>query len=548
MKNNKINSKNEYLNSIINNDSNNDNSIIDLENHFKNLNINARPNKNIKKGKNLPKNNFEHSFTKSNNFINDINPNLNENYGSLKNKNIIINDYNNNNKMPKIYGGNDNNYNKQLNANNSINVHNYSYDDEYLIPGYNQTIKSNFYKKIYGDINICNSILIILNNNEDIKNYLNKSKRKQEITFLRFAVGYSLGNILYQSHQYLWNKEKINSKDIFNKYTDFASFKFGQNDKYLFDINNTEHILDFIYSQINCEFTHAKNTINMNTNNINNNDNVHNNKFVDDFKRFNKSIISDAFTGFYKYNNGPNKELKSFSFIKFNLNEINRFYDSINSNEMNLNHFYNNINLYNCFDYTFKDKTHSIYSFPKFLTIVLSQTDKCNFILHNELNLASYTNKFSNNNNGFYLLTSILCQMNYNKKFIIYIFDQQEGFWFSLSDQGMRKVDSINNNAIPLIVIYQLRNTFQQEYKEIKIKDKLFTIVNFSPLGGLCQNTQLFFDEKDTIRDARNKIQSWFNIKNSFTLLINGSVANKDEVLSKVLKKGNNILVLLKTN
>lgn len=114
--------------------------------------------------------------------------------------------------MPKIYGGNDNNYNKQLNANNSINVHNYSYDDEYLIPGYNQTIKSNFYKKIYGDINICNSILIILNNNEDIKNYLNKSKRKQEITFLRFAVGYSLGNILYQSHQYLWNKEKINSK------------------------------------------------------------------------------------------------------------------------------------------------------------------------------------------------------------------------------------------------------------------------------------------------------------------------------------------------
>ena len=138
--------------------------------------------------------------------------------------------------------------------------------------------------------------------------------------------------------------------------------------------------------------------------------------------------------------------------------------------------------------------------------------------------------------------------MNYNKKFIIYIFDQQEGFWFSLSDQGMRKVDSININAIPLIVIYQLRNTFQQEYKEIKIKDKLFTIVNFSPLGGLCQNTQLFFDEKDTIRDARNKIQSWFNIKNAFTLLINGSVANKDEVLSKVLKKGNNILVLLKTN
>jgi len=125
-------------------------------------------------------------------------------------------------------------------------------------------------------------------------------------------------------------------------------------------------------------------------NNINNNDNIHNNKYVNDFKRYNKSIISDAFTGFYQYNNllnsqnnsfnSPNKELKSFSFIKFNLNEISQFYDLINSNGMNLNHFYNNINLYNCFDYTFKDKTHSIYSFPKYLTIVLSQTDKCNFI------------------------------------------------------------------------------------------------------------------------------------------------------------------------
>ena len=215
---------------------------------------------------------------------------------------------------------------------------------------------------------------------------------------------------------------------------------------------------------------------------------------------------------------------------------------------MNLNHFYNNINLYNCFDYTFKDKTHSIYSFPKYLTIVLSQTDKSNFILHNELNLAPYTNKFSNNNNGSYLLTSILCQMSYNKKFIIYIFYQQEGFWFSLSDQGMRKVDSININAIPLILMYQLRNTFQQEYKEIKIKDKLSTVINFNPLGGLCQNTQLFFDEKATIRDAKNKIKLWFDIKVSLTLLINGSVAKEGEFLSKVLKKGNNILVLLKTN
>jgi len=72
MKNNKINYKNEYLNSFINNDSDNDNSLIDIENQIKNLNINARPNKNIKKGKNLPKKDFERSFTKNNNFINAL--------------------------------------------------------------------------------------------------------------------------------------------------------------------------------------------------------------------------------------------------------------------------------------------------------------------------------------------------------------------------------------------------------------------------------------------------------------------------------------------
>jgi len=58
----------------------------------------------------------------------------------------------------------------------------------------------------------------------------------------------------------------------------------------------------------------------------------------------------------------------------------------------------------------------------------------------------------------------------------------------------------------------------------------------------------LFFDEKATIRDAKNKIKLWFDIKVSLTLLINGSVAKEGEFLSKVLKKGNNILVLLKTN
>jgi hypothetical protein len=316
-----------------------------------------------------------------------------------------------------------------------------------------------------------------------------------------------------------------------------------------------EYILEFIYYEINFEFTLANN--NKKTNNINNYYNTNNNNYFDVFKRNNRSMISDMFTGFYQYNNnslnsqlnlynGQNYNFKSFSFIKFNLDEVNQFYDSINISEMNLNNFYSNINLYSCFDYTFKDKIHSIYSLPKILTVVLSQTDKINFILHHEINLKEYTNKFSNNNDSSYLLISIFCQMSYNKKFINYIFDPKKESWFSLSDQEIREVDSIDINAIPLILIYKLKNTFEHVYKEIKIKDKLCTITNFQ--GGMFQTTQLFFDQRDKIKDVRNKIKSWFNIKESFTLLINGCLAKDFEFLSKVLEKGYNILVILKSN
>jgi hypothetical protein len=268
-------------------------------------------------------------------------------------------------------------------------------------------------------------------------------------------------------------------------------------------------------------------------------------------------MISDMFTGFYQYNNNSlnsqrnlynmqNNNFKSFSFIKFNLNEINQFYDSCNINEMNFNNFYNNINLYSCFDYTFKDKIHSIYSFPKILTIVLSQTDKSNFILDHEINLDFYASIPNNNNNTTYLLTSIFCQMSYNKKFINYIIDPEKESWFSLNDEEIREVNSIDINAIPLILIYKLKNTFEHEYNKIKIKDKLCTIINFQ--GGMCQKTQLFFDQKDKIKDVRNKIQSWFDIKESFTLLINGRIPKNYESLSTVLEKGNNILVIPNSN
>jgi hypothetical protein len=55
-------------------------------------------------------------------------------------------------------------------------------------------------------------------------------------------------------------------------------------------------------------------------------------------------------------------------------------------------------------------------------------------------------------------------------------------------------------------------------------------------------------DQRDNIRDVREKIKSWFNIEKSFRLLINGSIAKDYESLSKVLEKGYNFLVITKSN
>ena len=483
---------------------------------------------------------------------NNKNNNLKKNEIKIENQNIIDLTFQSN-KINK-------NQNKIPEFNQTMRNENKK--EKEIIPSYYKNLYRK-YKRIFGDFNIFNSVLIILNNIQDVDNHLNnnKDKREDQIEKLEENFTYSLVSILYHANQYIYNKENIHSKDIFNKYTEFTNcfskLNYRQNDKWLYDINNIEYILKFIYTKINFEFTFVNNKNNNNNNNNNNYYTNNNNNYFEDFKRNNISMISDMFTGFYQYNNnyfnsqqnlfnGQNYSFKYFSFIKFNLDEINQFYDSTNFNEINLNCFYNNINLYSCFDYTFKDKIHSIYSLPEILTIVLSQTDKCNFILHHEINLKEYTTNFSNNNNCSYLLTSILCQMSYNKKFINYIFDPKNESWFSLSDQEMREVDSIDINAIPLILIYQLRNTFKCEYKQIKIKDKLCTNINFQ--DGLLQTTKLFFDQNDIIKDARSKIKSWFNLKESFTLLINGRLAKDFESLSKVLEKGCNILVLPKSN
>ena len=367
--------KNEYLNPVINNE--NSNANLNIENQIKNPNINKGPKKAFRKRSNIHTIDFELSHIKTNNFINEANPNHNENCENFINNNSFITN-NNNVNIPGIIGGNDNNYNNQfnnfnkiirnetftingkssfknddslkeakknhniterrhltknnhilakdckstlnkgiidnsrkiynlkqnhiriensninniningsdINKNNKINslernkrkienqninnitiqtnrINRNENENQYTIPQFNKTINNENrkrkeiipsyynnlyrkYKQIFGDINIFNSILIMLNNILDVNILLNLDKMKEQIQFINNNFKYSLASILYHSKQYIWDNEEIYSINIFNKYTEFIycflNLNYANNEKCLFDINNMEKI------------------------------------------------------------------------------------------------------------------------------------------------------------------------------------------------------------------------------------------------------------------------------------------------------------------
>jgi len=109
--------KNEYLNPVINNE--NSNANLNIENQIKNP-INKSPKKTFRKRSNIQNIDFELSHIKTNNFINEANPNHNENCENFINNNSFITNNNNNVNIPGIIGGNDNNYKNQFNELNRM--------------------------------------------------------------------------------------------------------------------------------------------------------------------------------------------------------------------------------------------------------------------------------------------------------------------------------------------------------------------------------------------------------------------------------------------
>jgi len=434
--------------------------------------------------------------------------------------------------------------------------------------------------RLFKTINIFNSLLIMLNNISNINDYFDE-KIINEINDLNNNKRFNLITIFFNLNKLFWNSKNdmnISESNLIEKYDNFIfSFREVFIKKaislipFYNDVNKVEEIIKNIYFKLNDEFTQINNKINKA------NDYIYNPKLdalanynIKRFFSFNNSIISHDFTGFYqktifcencqiqyaRFNMIYNKNITFDYFvdIKFDLNDI--FNNMKNQKKINLDSCFYYTLQRNNFNYSFCSQCHvngkreitSIISAPNILTIILSNNENYNFALQEELDLKKYSHCYPED--GVYLLMSVLCQLSYNGKFIIYCINPKNSSWYSYSDGKIKKVYKMDINAIPLVLIYQIRGTLNFEYESLNWdEDKIKITVKFQIPG--FQQKDLFFSKTALIKDVIKDIISIFDLnkfkeKNEIILLVNGGKADNDELLINALEGNNNVLIIMR--
>ena len=506
---------------------------------------------------------------------------ININNHSFQNFNLLGNNLNLNNN-------NENNYFNNEGLTKCILRDNFDiFRSEEIIP-----IIPN-YCKVFDKIDLFNSLLIMINNISYIYDYFSNNKILNKIIEYEKKHKFCLSSILFYINKYLWysnNNKKINlsQNDLLKKYKEFIDCYSKKNcnnfnpNEYCYDIKNIEYIVNFIYKKINDEFTEVSQDINNNLY-VDKNDSF--SLFKWEFSQKNKSIISDHFMGTYqnqvicKICNSSYNYYESFSCISFNINEIYNFYLYNNNNNnflYNYNYgiynnnnpyYYNNIyqlknnkyiDLEYCFNYIFfinnkkcynldckkcnvktnSQETFSIFTLPNILTIVLYNNENCNLNLEDKLNLK----KFIKYGDGEYYLISILCQICYNGKFIIYCINPNNGMWYSYIDKEIIQTDKMDINAIPLMLIYQVKNDICFQYNEIK-RDLNKIYFNFNFNFGLTPK-KFFFNQNETIKGVINKISSILNLaENNLSIFINGVKVDENRYLNEFCINDNLLII-----
>ena len=177
---------------------------------------------------------------------------------------------------------------------------------------------------LFDELNIFDSILLILIYNSFINAYLDKNKTK--ILFCEKKYKYCLSSILYYIYDYIWesNDEKLKSekelKKTYQKFLDSYMRAFAKNCDQNFYLNNFDNLVTitkFIYKRINKEITEVNKFYKMPNIKFDNKD-LHN--YMIKFYETHKSVISDDLLLFIKGCNNSilrlNKKQYNIVFIK----------------------------------------------------------------------------------------------------------------------------------------------------------------------------------------------------------------------------------------
>ena len=517
------------------------------------------------------------------NIDNKINDNLNINNEVKKNNKNDEDDLDSNLKINNLIESK-NSFKKSINVEIKKNQHN-EVDNE--IPkrrmvkynSYSDLLLNNKIPKklfLFDNPNIFDSFLIILNNIIFMTKYFSKNGQKIEEFIKKYDQKQYLFGILYYINKYLWDKrpEEIIQKNklrlMYKSFMDCYIKKYCKNSTpefYLYDINNIEMIIHFIFTRINFEQTNDKKDVKLGEIQTSNKQ-LYN--FMKNYLESHKSIISDCFTGFYlteetctncwekamRYQNiyNPDRDYSYYNYISFDLKTNNEDYSFnqraraysinpiINGNENTFTQFNNlNLNIYSLLDLEFSCFKSSIckvcrinpkqirkqfYSLPKVLTIILKNNDG-SFEINDEINLTKYAHKPGNYN---FKLISILCKFS-NGTYITYSLNHRDSNWYNYTseDKIVHKARYLDVNAIPYVLVYQNIEFMDFEYNPINRKEGyLFRFQN-----GLPQLT-LYFEPNSTIKDAIKEIKmNYSDIKNP-VLLINGTKLKPMEKLSDI--------------
>lgn len=480
------------------------------------------------------------------------------------------------NKISDKNEGSENNY-KHLNTiNNSNNQNFYNTINNFE----EKTINSlDQHSNIFKSINIFSSILIILNNINEINRFLEKEKNIIKIEEINNNNKLNLSNILLIINKYIWQNNY--PEDYFiKKYNDYLKYVMAKynikEDKYFYDIKNIGLIVNYIYSEINKEFTNLKNN-GIKSEEFQGNDalSIFKNEFI---KNYN-SIISDNFivinetkskcenckANYLSYNKKYKPIYKYFPFFYFyfDLDEIYNYY--MMTNQISQINGIQNINLEQCFEYYFIEKIkylknnclycescnqlvnfeYNIFSLPNIITISLSNNGKANFILQNQIDLNKYAKKSDNNS---YYLISALCKNTFTNHFHLYCYNYRKESWNCYHSNYTEECKTIDKNDSPFLLVYQIINSMDFLYNSLNI-DNDSKISLFVHLPNGMGTKLLYFNKNYTIKRVIEKLSNYYNLpKDRMILLINAEKLKENDILSNKAKNGNRMNVLMKNN